>query len=348
LSATLVSGPGHGSVSLNSNGGFSYTPAGGFVGSDSFSYTASDGTNSSAPATVAVSVTDQAPVLTSPGNQSNIEGDTVSLPVTASDPNPGDTVTVTASGLPPGLAINASAVITGTVNSGDAANSPYSVTLTATDNHGAASSATLSWTVTTTSTSPVVGLWHMDETSGNTMSDASGNGHNGTLTDIALSQPGWLGTAFGFNGSSSHAVVPNTSSLNPGSANFSFQVHLRFSAVPAHDYDIFRKGLSTSSGGDFKMEIFTTSAGAEGSCVARGSATRAGVTAGPNLADGQWHTLSCVKTSTSLSLIVDGVIYSEQRSIGSVTNSDDLWFGAQAGADYYNGIMDEVSYRIGG
>ena len=54
-----------------------------------------------------------------------------------------------------------------------------------------------------------------------------------------------------------------------------------------------------------------------------------------------------MKTSTSLELVVDGVTYSQQRSIGSLSNSDDLWFGAQAGADFYNGIMDEVTYRIG-
>src|SRR4029450_4493428 len=44
LTAVLVSGPGHGSLTLNANGSFSYTPAADFAGSDSFSYRASDGT----------------------------------------------------------------------------------------------------------------------------------------------------------------------------------------------------------------------------------------------------------------------------------------------------------------
>jgi hypothetical protein len=349
LTAAIAASTSHGTVTLAGNGGFSYTPAAGYVGSDSFTYTASNGPGTSTPASVQLSITNQPPVLQSPGPQTNVEGDVVKLQVTATDPNPGDTTTFSVSGLPAGLAMSNSGSITGSINNGDAGASPYTVTITATDNHGASDSATLTWTVTAPSTSPaqVVGQWHMDETTGTTMVDSSGSGNDGALNNVALRQPGWLGTGFGFDGSSSYATVPNAPSLNPGSADFSFQVHLQFSSIPGHDYDIFRKGLSTSAGGDFKMEIFTTSVGAQGSCVARGSSTRASVTDGPDLADGQWHTLSCVKTSTSLELVVDGVTYSQQRSIGSLSNSDDLWFGAQAGADFYNGIMDEVTYRIG-
>ena len=57
LSDVLVSGPSHGSLTLNGNGSFSYTPAADFTGSDSFSYRASDGTLSSNPATATISVT---------------------------------------------------------------------------------------------------------------------------------------------------------------------------------------------------------------------------------------------------------------------------------------------------
>jgi VCBS repeat-containing protein len=57
LSAVLVSGPSHGTLTLNGNGSFTYTPASNFNGSDSFTYRASDGTLTSNPATVAISVT---------------------------------------------------------------------------------------------------------------------------------------------------------------------------------------------------------------------------------------------------------------------------------------------------
>src|SRR5215218_10021337 len=56
LSAVLVSGPTHGTLSLNADGGFTYTPAANYHGSDSFSYRASDGTLQSGPATVTLTV----------------------------------------------------------------------------------------------------------------------------------------------------------------------------------------------------------------------------------------------------------------------------------------------------
>src|SRR5439155_24947287 len=43
LSAVLVSQPTHGSLTLNSNGSFSYVPAANYHGSDSFTYKANDG-----------------------------------------------------------------------------------------------------------------------------------------------------------------------------------------------------------------------------------------------------------------------------------------------------------------
>src|SRR5262249_62013629 len=43
LTAVLVSGPAHGTLTLNANGSFTYTPAAGYAGADSFTYKANDG-----------------------------------------------------------------------------------------------------------------------------------------------------------------------------------------------------------------------------------------------------------------------------------------------------------------
>jgi hypothetical protein len=55
LVAVLVVGPSGGSLNLNSNGGFTYTPANGFIGNDSFTYRAADGLTNSSTATVNLS-----------------------------------------------------------------------------------------------------------------------------------------------------------------------------------------------------------------------------------------------------------------------------------------------------
>ncbi|MEQ1825297.1 MAG: Ig-like domain-containing protein [Pirellula sp.] len=56
LTALLVVGPAHGSVVLNGNGSFTYTPAANYVGGDSFSYKANDSKVDSGLATVQISV----------------------------------------------------------------------------------------------------------------------------------------------------------------------------------------------------------------------------------------------------------------------------------------------------
>ena len=56
LSAILVGGPSHGTLTLTNNGSFGYAPANNFVGSDSFTYRATDGQNTSGVATVTINV----------------------------------------------------------------------------------------------------------------------------------------------------------------------------------------------------------------------------------------------------------------------------------------------------
>ncbi|MGE5469959.1 MAG: DVUA0089 family protein [Bacteroidota bacterium] len=58
LTSVLVSGPSHGSLTLNGDGSFTYTPVANYNGSDSFTYRANDGTvNSATAATVSITVT---------------------------------------------------------------------------------------------------------------------------------------------------------------------------------------------------------------------------------------------------------------------------------------------------
>ena len=70
LTAAVVTGPAHGSLTLNPNGSFNYTPNANYNGSDSFTYKANDGTvDSAGTATVSLTVNavNDAPVNTVPG-----------------------------------------------------------------------------------------------------------------------------------------------------------------------------------------------------------------------------------------------------------------------------------------
>jgi large repetitive protein len=97
LTAVLVSGPANAKAfSLNADGSYSYTPNDNFSGTDTFSYRASDGAASSAPATVTITVNavNEAPIARS-GNVNMGPRDvvTVNLLLAASDPD-GDPLTV--------------------------------------------------------------------------------------------------------------------------------------------------------------------------------------------------------------------------------------------------------------
>jgi VCBS repeat-containing protein len=56
LTAVLAAGPSHGTLVLNANGSFTYTPAANYSGSDNFTYRASDGTDLSNLATVDITI----------------------------------------------------------------------------------------------------------------------------------------------------------------------------------------------------------------------------------------------------------------------------------------------------
>lgn len=56
LTATVVEQPQHGTVTMNADGSFTYTPAANFSGTDTFRYQATDGISTSEPATVTITV----------------------------------------------------------------------------------------------------------------------------------------------------------------------------------------------------------------------------------------------------------------------------------------------------
>ncbi|MBO0609282.1 LamG-like jellyroll fold domain-containing protein [Myceligenerans salitolerans] len=68
LTATGLTQPADGEVVMDGDGSFTYTPDGGFAGTDTFTYRASDGTATSEPTTVTITVEedDQPPVNTAP------------------------------------------------------------------------------------------------------------------------------------------------------------------------------------------------------------------------------------------------------------------------------------------
>ncbi len=127
--------------------GLSVNPSAGLIsgtpsaaGTFAVTVTAQDTTGASGSATVEWTVHNTVTV-TNPGTQITTLDGPVSLQIQASDSASGQTLTYTATGLPPGLSVNPSTgLISGTPITGQ-----YIVTVTAQDTPGASGSATVEW-----------------------------------------------------------------------------------------------------------------------------------------------------------------------------------------------------------
>jgi PKD repeat protein len=187
-------------------------------------------------------------------------------------------------------------------------------------------------------------VWHMDETSGGTMTDSTGS-HPGTLHSVTLGETGVSGKAYGFN--RSYVAIPNAKDLNAYNRDVHIAFSMKTTTVPAvPDYDLFRKGEAGATPNyEYKVEMQP-----DGSvtCYFKGTLGSVTATSRPGLQDGQWHDIRCEKTSSSVVLTVDGVKTTKTKTIGSIYNGLDMIVGAYPNGDYYQGVMDEVSFTIDG
>ncbi|MGA9345863.1 MAG: LamG-like jellyroll fold domain-containing protein, partial [Nocardioidaceae bacterium] len=112
-------------------------------------------------------------------------------------------------------------------------------------------------------------------------------------------------------------------------------------------YVIARKGVASTPGGEFRLEL--THAG-RARCVVRDSTGLSRQVIGPvaSLANGRWHKLKCRRLGSTLRVVVDGVARSKTVDFGSVSNKRALVIGSSYGrASGLHGRIDAVRLRIG-
>jgi hypothetical protein len=188
-------------------------------------------------------------------------------------------------------------------------------------------------------------LWNMGSLP--TMVDSAGGDNNGTTRSVKLS-----GGAYRLNGSSSIATAPDKSNLDPGSSDVRISARISFTQVPAsgQTFDIVRKGFTTTSGGDYKIELRRSSSGqAVAACVFTDSKGRVAQVSGTTGLQGRgFQTITCRKTSSGVTLTAGGQTRTVSRALGSISNSAPVSIGAKGdGTDWFPGLIDWVKIEIG-
>ena len=187
-------------------------------------------------------------------------------------------------------------------------------------------------------TNGLVGRWNLDEGSGPTAADSSGNGNNGTLTNGPVWVDGKYGKALQFDGVNDYVDAGNGATLNWGTGGFTVELWAKISGVSTDFTHLVSK--------PYNYWLDLGSGANAGKQVAFYMNTGSNYSSGyAELTGNVWHHIAGVgdNTDKSLKIYVDGVLRNSGAFTGSPTpTTNNLVIGALAGARYVNGVIDEV------
>jgi len=198
----------------------------------------------------------------------------------------------------------------------------------------------------------VVGLWHMDEESGNSVVDYSGNNNNGTSVNTTIAD-GKFDHARNFNGTSSYLTIPNSNNINFAyNQNFSVNLWMKVPTTQNNTMDttnvVFEK-WSDSGGYPFVLRMYnqTNSTNNGKLLFARYDGTNnPAIISTKAINDNQYHHISLIKNGTLLSIYIDGTLSNSttDTTTGTTTNTSALYIGKRNGTNpyYYTGSIDEL------
>ncbi len=183
------------------------------------------------------------------------------------------------------------------------------------------------------------GFWTLNEESGGTAKDSSGNGNNGTATGTSIVN-GKFGRARNFNGTSDY--VNTNKRVTEIGLEKDFTIELWF----------------YNNGSSIYYRIFSDHNGATGTNFQTHGANSngkdftfygPGVVGTPIITDfnlNQWGYLTIIGEDSVISIYRNGALVNESSNSNSFVNYGSIGFGqapGDAGANYYfNGILDEI------
>lgn len=195
----------------------------------------------------------------------------------------------------------------------------------------------------------LIANWKMDEGSGSTVADSSGNGHTGTLNNMNVSTAwvtGHSGNAVQFPG--------GTAELNCGAINqldnFAIDMWLKFTDLSTTEYvlsnnvfDLYFRGGSYGNYLFFRFKI--KEAGPGGDITSW--ANKTGIKSATQVATGVWYHVTLARKGNKLQLYMNGTLEGELDALAGFTVDTSSLGAFRLGCSLI-GALDDVYYFIPG
>jgi len=199
-----------------------------------------------------------------------------------------------------------------------------------------------------------IAWWKLDETSGTTASDSSGNGNTGTLVNGPVWTTGKLGNALSFDGANDYVNLGNPNSALRFTGNGTISAWVRLNSTGTLGGTIFEK-QSDSNTGKYWQWGMVFSVGSSGKLYLSivhtdGVAHQHDLTGSGVIGTGAWHHVVGVWESPYLKVYIDGALDSS-LNIGSGTLRTGTSGASYIGAIYgqsdtiqtlFNGAIDDA------
>ncbi len=185
----------------------------------------------------------------------------------------------------------------------------------------------------------LVAWWRLDEGSGATASDSSGNGNDASFEGSPTwVQAGKLGSALKFNGSSDYLAAPDSESLDINSDQLSIAAWVNGEDWPAANH-VLRKVADTGTGAIYMLRVQPDTVRVYLNTPAGDTIVDGTTVLVPN----EWAHIALVYDGAQARVYVNGLLDGSMDVSGEITQSDnELRIGRGEPAGYFMGMIDDV------
>ncbi len=191
-----------------------------------------------------------------------------------------------------------------------------------------------------------IGLWHLNEASGNAVNAAPNNTltRTGTVTYSAASVDTGYGTAIDFNGTTGYYTIADASQIGLDiTGAISLEAWIRRDLDTRREEVIISKWLTTGNARQYRLYISTTDRLAF-QLSRTGTSTVTTVTSTATISVGTWTHVAGVYNGSQMMLYINGVSAATpvSYSLGTSNKSATFRIGRDSGTTYFNGVIEEV------